>query len=81
MSSTPTLERGLVAPADEWVDVIPPRRESHYNGANIVVAISRIRSAVLTGQDEGIVIDTDQIRPLDELDADIAAYVSERWDD
>jgi hypothetical protein len=79
MSSTPTLEARPAVEADEWIDIAPPRDEPRFTGANILVAISQIRGAVSRGDDEGIVIDTDKFREIDDLDVDAAAHAAQRW--
>ncbi|WP_285364090.1 hypothetical protein [Microbacterium sp. LMC-P-041] len=82
MSSTPTLERRIGTVDADWVDIAPTvARSSRLTGARIVVAISGIRNALATGADEGIVIDTDDFRPVDELDRAAAEQADARWSD
>ena len=76
MSSTPTIERAALAPSTDWVDIVPPRNAARLTSASVLIAISRARM----GMDDGIVIDTDALRPVDSADIDAAHLADDRWD-
>jgi hypothetical protein len=81
MSSTPTLERRDVAAEADWVDIAPPRTSARFTGANVVVALSALRHSIFDGSDDGVVVDTDQFRPVDEMDIEASEQAAQRWND
>lgn len=81
MSSTPLRERSLTAESSEWVDIAPPTSTSTPTGANIMIAISKIRQAIAEGNDTSVVLDTETFRPVDEEDTVAAKHAADRWDD
>lgn len=81
MSSTPLLERTHSDSVGTWVDIAPPAPARTPTGANMMIAISRIRAAIAAGTDATLVIETDDLREMDDLDIAAAEHAADRWDD
>lgn len=81
MSSTPTIERRDVAVDAGWVDIAPSRPSPRFTGANVVVALAALRHSVFDDKEQGVVVDTDQFRDVDEMDIEASEQAAQRWND
>ena len=82
MTCTLLLERTRDATEDTWVDVVSPRTRARIgHQATMDEALDALRAALLHGGSGYVVIDTDEIRPEDEFDRELAELAASHWDD
>lgn len=49
--------------------------------ASLALTFDRVRERIADGTDETLSFDTDNVRPIDEIDLAFTEYAASRWDD
>lgn len=82
MSSTPLLTRTNEDVDSDWVEIVPPRTAvSRPLGGDVVAAIGRLCVDIAGAKASELVLsETEEIRPVDELDNEFNTYAASRWD-
>jgi hypothetical protein len=83
MSSTPLLERVHKDVDADWVEVVPPRSANTGPlGGAVVAAIGQLCADIQSAKSDRLLIsEALELRPVDELDRDFAAYAEDREND
>lgn len=82
MSSTPVLNRTNEDVDSDWVEVVPPRSAmSRPLGGDVVAAIGRLCVDIAGAKNSQLMLnESEEVRPMDDLDHEFSTYAASRWD-
>jgi len=82
MSSTLLRTRSNEDVQSDWVEVVPPRSAvSRPLGGDVVAAIGRLCVDIAGAKASQLVLnESEEVRPMDELDHEFSTYAASRWD-
>ena len=81
MTFTLLLDRTRDVTEDTWVDVVSPRNRARVNRQMTMdEALDALRAALEDGTEHCTVFETEDIRPVDDLDAELSQLAAAHWD-